>query len=86
MEEKKLRDLFNDSSWLGWDWKISKIVLGLLLEDKMAMSSANEQKVVDGRMGISAVYRVLRKGPRMLPCGTPALKGVYVSENFSLKS
>ena len=44
-------------------------------EDKIAMSSANEQRVVDGFTEISAVYRVNRKGPRILPRGTPALKG-----------
>jgi hypothetical protein len=35
------------------------------------VSSANVLRRVVDVCGISAVYSVYRKGPRMVPCGTP---------------
>ena len=37
----------------------------------IAVSSANVLRTVVEVCGISAVYSVYWKGPRMLPCGTP---------------
>jgi hypothetical protein len=37
----------------------------------IAVSSANVLRTVVDVCGMSAVYSVYRKGPRMLPCGTP---------------
>jgi hypothetical protein len=37
----------------------------------IAGSSANVLRVVVEVCGMSAVYSVYRKGPRILPCGTP---------------
>jgi hypothetical protein len=37
----------------------------------IAVSSANVLRIVVEVCGMSTVYSVYRKGPRMLPCGTP---------------
>jgi hypothetical protein len=45
----------------------------------MAMTAVSSAKVAlmeSGEIGRSAVYRRYSKGPRTLPCGTPALTGV----------
>jgi hypothetical protein len=37
----------------------------------IAVSSANVLRMVVEVCGMSAIYSVYRKGPRMFPCGTP---------------
>jgi hypothetical protein len=37
----------------------------------ISVSSAKVLRMVVDVWGISAVYNVYRRGPRMLPCGTP---------------
>jgi hypothetical protein len=43
-------------------------MLGFVWVAIIAVSSANELRIVLGVRGISAVYSVYKKGPRMLPC------------------
>ena len=52
------QDLLHNSSWLSWEGRISEAELGLLFEDRIAVSSANVQKDVDGWTGTSAEYGV----------------------------
>jgi hypothetical protein len=40
--------------------------------ERMQVSSANVDRIVEGWVGMSAVWIMFRIGPRMLPCGMPA--------------
>ena len=58
--------------------------MGLVSEDRIAVSSAKVAIKVSSDVGISAVKVRYSKGPRTLPCGTPAqvkfadLNGVFI--------
>jgi hypothetical protein len=43
--------------------------------ERMLVSSTNVDRIVEGWVGMSAVYIVYRIGPRMLPWGIPAHMG-----------
>jgi hypothetical protein len=46
-------------------------VIGFVRVAVIAVLSANVLRMVVGVCGMSTVYSVYRKGPRILPCGTP---------------
>jgi hypothetical protein len=48
-----------------------EVVVGFEWVAIISVSSENVLRRVVEVCGISAVYSVYRKGPRMLPCGTP---------------
>jgi hypothetical protein len=50
---------------------IFEAVIGFVWVAIIAVSSANVLRIILGVCGISAVYSVYKKGPKMLPCGTP---------------
>ena len=54
-----------------WAWMFIEAVTGFEWVAIIAVSSANVLRTVVEVCGISAVYSVYWKGPRMLPCGTP---------------
>jgi len=49
--------------------------MGLVSEDRIAVSSAKVAIKVSSDVGISAVKIRYSKGPWTLPCGTPACTG-----------
>jgi hypothetical protein len=59
-----------------------EVMMGFVWVAIIAVSSANMPRTVLGVCGISAVYSVYRKGPRMLPCGTPEC--ILTGEEFTL--
>ena len=53
---------------LRWAWTFIEAVVGSEWVAIIAVSSANVLRMVLEVCGISAVYSVYRKGPRILPC------------------
>ena len=65
-----------------WAWMFIEAVIGFVWVAIIAVSSANVLRTIVGVCGISAIYSVYRKGPRMLPCGAPEF--ILIREELTL--